>query len=192
MAVRQLSKSTIAQGLPRGSKFWDGISYDGSFDSIQTISIGTSTVSSVTFSSIPQTYKHLQIRQLNFSTTTLGADLKVQFNNDTGANYTAHILSGNGASASVSSYTSLSYVYGGGTGNNTAGWMSIIDILDYTNTNKNKTVRTFTGADANGSGFVQMLSGAWYNTNAISTITISPAAGAFYQVSLFALYGIKG
>ena len=69
----------------------------------------------------------------------------------------------------------------------------VIDILDYANTNKYKTVRTLSGDDKNGSGYVVFGSGLWQNTNAVSTITLTNhGATNFQQYSSFALYGIKG
>jgi hypothetical protein len=74
---------------------------------------------------------------------------------------------------------------------------SIIDILDYANTNKYKTYRALTGIDKNGSGSIQLTSGVWRNTTAITSITITPQSNTsptnqFQQYSQFALYGIKG
>ena len=70
--------------------------------------------------------------------------------------------------------------------------VGIIDILDYTNTNKFKTTRSFTGRDANGSGWVWFGSSLWKNSAAINTITIIPTIGTgFQQYTQFALYGIK-
>jgi hypothetical protein len=67
----------------------------------------------------------------------------------------------------------------------------VIDILDYTNTNKYTTVRTLGGYDNNGSGAVALFSGLWLNTAAITSIQ----TGAFFAGddtnSQLALYGIK-
>ena len=65
----------------------------------------------------------------------------------------------------------------------------IVDILDYANTNKYKTMRALDGFDANGSGYAVLWSGNWRSTSAVSTITIT--GGTFAQYSSFALYGIK-
>ena len=70
--------------------------------------------------------------------------------------------------------------------------MSIIDIIDYASTTKNKTVRAFFGLDLNGSGSVTLGSGLWMNTNAITDININAAADPMAAGSTFALYGIKG
>jgi hypothetical protein len=64
-------------------------------------------------------------------------------------------------------------------------------VLDYGNTNKNKTVKTLAGYDGNGSGEIWFTSTLWNNTNAITSMTISSNFN-FTQYSSFALYGIKG
>jgi hypothetical protein len=121
-------------------------------------------------------------------------DIKIQFNNDTGSNYSRHYLDGNGASAVSGAATSTTYIAGLLVkGANTANVfsVSIIDILDYTNTNKYTTLKNLTGADTNGAGEVLLYSGNWRNTAAVSRITLTPNAGSFAQYSSFALYGVK-
>lgn len=160
-----------------------------SYESISTITVGAGGASSIEFTSIPSTYKHLQVRMLaSFS----GGDwTEIKLNGDTGANYTYHYLQGNGSAASA-----------GGGGFNASGlgvqfstqWGgAIIDVLDYTNTNKLKTVRNFGGYDANGSGFIIFSSNLWNNTAAVTSLKLQKSsAGTFQQYSSFALYGIKG
>jgi len=70
--------------------------------------------------------------------------------------------------------------------------VSVIDILDYANTSKNKTIRALDGMDANGSGQVILNSGLWINTAAITSVTLQASASSFTTASHFALYGIKG
>jgi hypothetical protein len=161
----------------------------GDYESIATTTVGAGGTATVTFSSIPSTYKHLQIR-LNAINTTAFGDIYMQFNSDTGSNYKAHYLYGNGASALAGVLTQTS-VYAGfiSTGSNTG--VGITDILDYTNTNKNTTSRTLMGADRNGSGDIALTSGLWLNTAAITSITLLPGTNNFAQHSSFALYGIK-
>jgi len=67
----------------------------------------------------------------------------------------------------------------------------IVDILDYANTNKYKTVRSLNGNDANGSGSMNLSSNVWLSTAAITSLTLSSSSD-FRQYSSFALYGIKG
>lgn len=177
------------------------ISYSA-YDSIATVTVGSGGSSSITFTSIPSTYKHLQIRGISrINTTATGASYNLlQFNSDTtGGNYYEHDLAGTGAIVVGQAYAGQNgegVYFGESTRNNlTSGIFcaNISDILDYTNTSKYKTVRTLTGWDANGSGEVYFQSNLWMSTSAVTSITINPVATkAFTQYTSFALYGIKG
>jgi hypothetical protein len=161
------------------------------FDSIATTTVGAGGVASITFSSIPQTYRHLQIR---LSSNAGGNDVFYQFNSDTGANYTRHFLYGTGAAAAAGSSLSVdsgSIGYVASTANTNIFGAAIMDVLDYTNTSKNTTTRSLTGFDANGSGLIVLYSGLWLNTAAVSSIVMRPYAGNFNQYTSAALYGIK-
>jgi hypothetical protein len=168
----------------------------GSYDSIQTTTVGSGGTASVTFSSIPSTYTHLQLRYMGKSTDTSGnwAAVQIRLNSDTGNNYATHALYGDGASAAAAASTSYSgHLFYSGRSTLQVG-AAIIDILDYTNTNKNTTIRTLAGVDNNGSGIVDLASGLWMNTAAITSITFNSFGGSplFSEYSSFALYGIKG
>jgi hypothetical protein len=162
-----------------------------SYESIATATVGAGGVASVTFSSIPSTYKHLQIRVFA-SDTSSGATwgfCNIKFNN-LGTNYGyRHDVYGTGAATGASAASAtypMTYV-----GNNGYFSTGIVDILDYTDTNKNKTVRYISGNDQNGGGLVSLGSGLWMNTVAINQIDLT-AGVLFTQYSKFALYGIKG
>lgn len=164
----------------------------GSFESIATSTVSSNTTT-VTFSSIPSTYQHLQVRAITRGNATLGggASLIMYLNNDTGNNYSNHNMYGTGSAVGAWGYGTTYPAVGlveGGTYN--VG-LSIVDILDYANTNKNTTFRSLWGSDVNGGGYVGAISGAWYNTAAVSTITFS-YTNNFYANTSFALYGIKG
>ena len=157
-----------------------------------------STASSVTFSNIPTGYKHLQIRSISRDSSGTVSQQYLRFNGDTGTNYSIHTLTGNGASAGTAGSAGASQPFincgikcGASDLANTFG-VAVIDILDYANTTKNKTVRTLSGVDLNGSGYAWMSSGAWYNTAAITSIILIPEISSFAQYSRFSLYGIKG
>jgi hypothetical protein len=159
----------------------------------------SSNATSVTFSNIPQNYEHLQIRAI--ARTDRAADtqdaINMRFNSDSGSNYSWHYISGNGSSVSSGAGSSASYIFNsviGTAASSTAGMfgVSIIDILDYSNVNKYKTSRVFTGNDANGNGLCQIYSGSWRDLSSINTITFIPNVGSnIVQYSKFALYGIK-
>ena len=181
--------NTIAGMLAGGAVATD-------YESIATVTVGAGGSSTITFSSIPSTYTHLQIRALSKSTTagTANASFTAQFNSDTGSNYTRHALTGDGATVSASGAASQTSIRAGGNteANSTNIFaVSVIDILDYANTNKYKTLRTLFGSDLNGSGEINFRSGAWMNTNAITSVLLTPSSGNFAQYSSFALYGIK-
>jgi hypothetical protein len=167
-----------------------------SYESIQTVTVGAGGSSSIQFSSIPQTYTHLQLRCLT-KTSNAGAPyaMQIRFNGDSGANYAYHRLIGNGSAASAlgttgASQASLNYMSASGETNIFSG--AVVDILDYTNTNKNTVHRTLGGYDANGSGNATFFSGVWLNTAAVSSITvISESGSTLAQYSSIALYGIK-
>ena len=159
------------------------------YDSIATTTVGAGGVASITFSSIPSTYRHLQIRSLMTSSAT--GEFTLAFNADTGANYYRHYLYGDGTLAYAGANANSSFVgFQAGISANIFG-VNVIDVLDYTNTNKNTTVRTLAGMDRNGSGDIALYSGLWNNTAAITSITIYPPSGTISQYSSFALYGVK-
>lgn len=169
----------------------------GNYDALATVTVPSGGLSSVTFAGIPQTgYSHLQVRGIYRYTTALDI-LAMQLNDDTSADYSSHKVYGSGSSAIADgsapvSNMDLGYMVNSSTGYGTA----VIDLLDYTNTTKAKTVRALSGTDLNGSGYINLNSSAWYkNTSsvypAINSIKIYPTGGTFAEYSQFALYGVK-
>ena len=162
------------------------------WDSIATF---TPTSSSLTFSSIPSTYRHLQIRYV--AKTGSNAAAYIQFNGDTGSNYAFHYMRGNRVDISPFGYANQTTIgisppdNGVGTTQPSTG---VIDIIDYQSTTKNKTVKTFCGRDANitSGAEVAIISGLWRSTSAINSITITTFGTNFTSGTQFALYGIKG
>lgn len=198
---------TFGNASARGYGFSLGAAVaDGSFESIATVTVGAGGSSSVTFSSIPGTYTHLQIRGIHRADNGGGTSVNgyIQFNSDTGSNYSWHVLAGDSSAASAGALTSTSTPYAiraegtGGIANSFGA--SITDILDYANTNKYKTVRTITGSQNNGAngtygaGFINLNSVLWMSTSAITSISLYVSGGpaTWQQYSSFALYGIKG
>jgi len=178
----------------------------GDFESIATVTVGSGGSSSVEFTSIAADWTHLQVRFIaRANRATYGADaVKFTFNSDTGSNYAFHCLKGDGSTAAAESGTSetssrikdcVGTNNGPGAGN--VG-VSVLDILDYKNTNKYKTTRALAGVDINGTvagfgGVVSLNSGLWMSTSAITSIKFEVYTGInFEQYSHFALYGIKG
>ena len=167
----------------------------GDYESIATAN-GTGASGVITFTSIPSTYKHLQIRWINKSTSTGSYNL-LRFNSDSGSNYADHYLYGDGASALAGADTTQTSInlFGSLVTSSASNVYAthIVDILDYTSTNKNKTVRAFGGQDSNGSGVIFLTSGLWMNSGtAVNSLTLTANTGNFTTASHFALYGIKG
>jgi hypothetical protein len=171
-----------------------------SYESIATTTVGSGGAASVTFSSIPATYTHLQVRMIardnRANTSDSGA---FRFNSDSGTNYAYHAVIGLGTSviaSTVDTYNrGLIDRFTASTATASIFGTAIMDILDYANTNKYKTVRMLGGYDLNGGSDNQATfsSTLWQSTSAISTILIFPNVGTSWdQYSQFALYGIKG
>lgn len=196
MAISRASDSSIQDGLPRFNNIWDGTTATSAYDSLGSVLL-SATTASVTFSSIPQTYTHLELRW-TYRMTGYSAESSqayLFFNGVRNGQYALHYLFGNGSTAGASASTSLSETYIRlGTGptalaNNFGA--GVTSILDYTNTSKNKTMRTLGGYDNNGSGQINLTSGLIPVTAALSSFVITPQDGSFAQHSQFSLYGIK-
>lgn len=171
----------------------------GSYESIATVSVGSGGQSSIVFSSIPSTYKHLQIRGIMRSTSasTGGSWCKLTCNSTTSSTgYARHVLYGTGSSAAAegrdsSSGTGFYSFYSAHTGDNGSFAGIVVDILDYASTSKYKTIRALDGFDSNGGGIIMLNSELFLDTAAISSITIEQPSYTIGQYSTLALYGIK-
>ena len=176
----------------------------GAYDSISSVTLSASA-SSITFSGIPSTYTHLQLRVLGRSTFVRGAGSTVPVsmymkigNSGTiqSTNYYYHDLRGDGATASAAGGSFTSTVIANNTfpaANATSGIFggTIVDILDYTSTTKNKTFRSLNGVDQNGSGTMALTSSLYFGTPLAITDIQLTSDGDFAQYSSFALYGVK-
>jgi len=170
------------------------------FQSIATVAVGAGGVSSVSFTSIPSTYTHLQLRAISRDGAAGSAGTPIYFRwNSNTSNYAFHYLYGNGTSAAAQAYTGQAYAQAGfaapGSAPANVFGAYVMDILDYSNTNKNKTFRTLSGYDSNSGSTNDLVTfeSSWVaDTTAISSITIFPGSGNIAQYSHFALYGIKG
>jgi hypothetical protein len=173
----------------------------GDYESIATVTVGAGGSANVSFTSIVGTYKHLELRMLaRDSRATYGiTDIQVTFNSDTAANYSWHLLMGDGASATADAGASSSNILLkglSGTSTGVAYGAGVFSVLDYANTNKYKTTRALMGTDVNGTvgglgGRIGLSSGSWRNTAAVTSITLTPLTANFTQYSSFALYGVK-
>jgi len=169
---------------------------NGAYDALATVTVPSGGAASITFAGIPTGYKHLQIRAIARGSDAGSSRMEMRFNGDTGSNYSYHYVYGDGSAAYGGGAGSDSSIYlnriaGSGTTASVFG-AEVLDILDYADINKYKTLRAITAFDANGSGEVHLNSGSWRNTSAISSISITAeGAAGFAQYTQFALYGVK-
>ncbi len=175
---------------------WGSFAAAGDYESIATVTVGSGGSSTITFSSIPGTFSHLQIRAISRKSSAGGGDgIFIRLNSDTGSNYAVHELDGNGSSVSANGAASQGQMNPTATATSSQSasvfGAQIWDILDYANTNKYKTLRAMNAFDNNGSGKIRYGSGLWMNTNAITTIDITGNGDNFAQYTHFALYGIR-
>lgn len=164
-----------------------------SFESIASNTLGSDTAS-ITFASIPSTYKSLQIRFLAKDAFAGNVFLQIKLNAD-GNDYSFHRLTGQGTAASAdgTAQTGSAQVQINGTNYDTNTFTAgIVDIHDYAVAGKNKTIRAFAGGDNNGAGIVGLWSSVWPYTTAVSSILITSNGTNLRAGSTFALYGIKG
>jgi hypothetical protein len=172
----------------------------GDYQSIATVTVGSGGSSTVSFTSIPSTYKHLQLRFLIRSEAVANTcAVNLRFNADTGSNYYLyHELFGDGSTAGAfagggSTRIQLDQFPAASRGANIFG-AGVLDVLDYTSTNKHKTTRLLGGYDSNGAGAMNFASGLWFPSTiaAVNQITLTDNTGVdFAEYSQFALYGIK-
>ena len=147
------------------------------------------SASNVTFSSIAGTYTDLVII-VNAGGST-SADLHLQFNGDTGTNYSRTVLSGSGSAASSSRQTSVAYIRVDNLGYLTTtfpAFNAIINVMNYSNSTTNKTVVSRTNNAGTG---VDASVGLWRSTAAITSVVLFPDTGTLTNGSTFTLYGIK-
>ena len=154
---------------------------------------------SVTFSSIPTTYEHLQVRGSHRAAGSSGGQaFYIELNATAGTGYSSHTMVGANTNALGQSTTGEAYIkiYDGihGVFAETAEYATIIlDVLDYRNANKNTTVQLFMqdaltyGTDSR----MTFGSGSWDSTDAITQIKFTPSNGNIVRGSEYTLYGIQ-
>jgi hypothetical protein len=176
--------------------------FSSDYESIATVTVSAAGVSSISFTSIPATYKNLQIRALTRTdrATYPFEEMRMTFNSDTATNYSYHNLDADGSTVYGNSGATQSYIQMDQAGTTTGTFFGglVIDIIDYESTSKYKTIKALAGAMSNATyggyiGIVSLNSGNWRSTSAITSINIKPAFSTIFTGdSSFALYGIKG
>ncbi len=148
-----------------------------------------SAAASVTFSSIPGTYTDL-VLVCDTKATSGTPNMRLQFNADTGTNYSSTVLAGNGSSAVSARYSTVAFIGVDyfGYSDTTNQKNTIINIMNYANTTTNKT--TINRANNAASG-TDAIVGLWRNTAAITSLVIATSGSTYVAGSTFNLYGIS-
>lgn len=196
MGVRKLSAASIKTNN-KSTKFADGAT--GTFELISRTTFN-SLAMAVEWDNIPQTYTDLQIRIMaqGYYASETNGPLPMYFNGNVGANYTRHDLYGayGYTTALAGAYTGNGYMNLQRLNFNVAGnnFFSpiIVDIFDYTSTNKYKAYKGIGGLRTDSAAFIIWNSGLYTaNTNAITKIKIDNSNNGFNPNSTLALYGIR-
>ena len=150
------------------------------YTALANITLGTAA-SSITFSSIPATYRDL-VLVVN-GTESANQYIAVRYNSDTGSNYSYVRMTDGPASASgTETFGRL------GVGNPMDRFLVIAQIMDYSATDKHKTWLSRSNIPAN---FVGAIAGRWANTAAITSVNVLTTTADTYAIgTTFALYGI--
>ena len=150
----------------------------------------------ITFSSIPSTYKHLQLRWVAVLAANNNSSPYLQFNGVATASYSRHAMVGTGSTAYSTYNASQNWIMlsGDQAGLGTNPTAGITDILDYVSSTNNKTVRNFASQALNSTSSkeVNLTSGGFFSTSPISSITFNSGGGTFTTATRVSLYGIKG
>lgn len=165
------------------------------FDSIATAT-GTGSSNTISFSSITGNYQHLQFRGI--VTPDVRGDIRIKLNGST-SGYRVHYLSGNGTNVEALSFglTYMPFMNQAGIPSTSYPTIFILDIHDYASTTKTKVLRMFVGSSSNSTGAVsdtvEIASGLWNDTSAITSISFGAGASANWtSSSSISMYGIKG
>lgn len=174
----------------------------GSYELIAS-AYGNGGSNTISLSSIPSTFKHLQVRfHARIAADTSGRQLYINVNSDTNGNYSTHAMVGSGSGSVYASngtsnvMDSVAEIVPGSQESSGLTGAGIIDILDYTSNSKYKTFRMMIGKTSTISTNIYttaLVSGNWRSTSAINSLTFTTSGpGNFTSLTRFSLYGIKG
>ena len=143
-----------------------------------------STSTSITFSSIPATYRDLRLI-ISVPPSGAGPRMILRFNGDSGSNYSGVRMFGNGSSAtSNTSGGGEAYVLDA---SNTGGALVKVEVMDYSATDKHKT-QLIRMDDAAAITFA--IANRWANTDAITSILVGSTINSYPVGTVVSLYGI--
>jgi hypothetical protein len=141
--------------------------------------------SEVVFGSLPQTYRDL-VLILNTKLTTSSGTIRIRLNGDSGTNYSDVVMNGNGSTTASNSRTGQTGAFAGSVG--TADTNTVIQIMDYSATDKHKTLLTRENEPAN---LVAARAARYASTSAVTSVLVGNDAGqTFASGCTFNLYGV--
>ena len=150
---------------------------------LATVTLG-STASSVTFSSIPATYRDLIVVWDGTISSPSSTTISFRFNGDTGANYSSVYMFGSGASTASGTNLPNGMAFQQGAG---GVINAIATVMDYSATDKHKTWLSRSNSTAD---LVMAWAGRWANTAAITSVALIPSSSTFASGNTFSLYGV--
>jgi hypothetical protein len=157
------------------------------YEPIATTTLG-SAATSITFSGIASSWTDIKvILTLNPAT---GTRPYLQFNSDSGSNYSRTYLYGDGSAASSGNNTSMTSL-SASVADASVPSLWTYDLFSYAGSTK-KTILSSVSLDSNGSGYVIRGVHLWNSTSAINNIYIfSTVSNSFAAGTTATLYGIK-
>ena len=144
----------------------------------------SATASEVVFSGLPQTFRDLIVVYSGSNTTGL-AGLRVRLNGDSSSIYSTVNMNGESSGATSSAQTETSANIGV---SSTGQSSTIIQIMDYSATDKHKTI--LGRGNTLATSFVRATAGRWANTSAVTSVTLSTFAFDFNSGSTFTIWGV--
>ena len=202
MTIKSLQSTSLTNNIFYRSMLAGNDAFLPEFESDEFLEevVLTSSASSVTFTGLASYatagYKHLQIRMVTKNTDTSQSNLGITVNGDTAANYASHNLYGNGSSVFSNAASSQDKMLYFRTANSTDAasifGAAILDVLDFSSTNKKSTFKWFWGKPATSATEIGLASGLWNNTSAVTSISIFPFSSTFTAATRISLYGSKG
>lgn len=178
------------------SAYTSPAAFQGDFWGLNSTTL-SANASTITFTGIPNNYTHLQIRGTVLGSAAASGSLQCRINGDSTAVYTRHELGGNGSTAYAYANTAQTsanmYGYYDNIANNNFPCAFIVDILDYQNTTKFKTIRILSGMNKNGANYGEVFfkSSLWQNASPVNSLSIFIGGQDMATYSSISLYGVK-
>jgi hypothetical protein len=203
MTIKSLQSTSLTNNVFYRSMLAGNEAYFSEFQSDDFLEevVLTSSATSINFTGLDSyaaDYRHLQLRMLVKSNRNASTDeFLIRFNNDSSNSYSKHRIAGRSNSTVttrvVTSQPEIELEFAAGSGVSSQGFAGgILDILDFSSTNKNTTTK-YIGGEVETDKWVGLQSGAYYSTSSVNSIQITWRTGPnFVAGCRFSLYGSKG